>query len=79
MHLTPQSLICKEGKNDLLEYDGSFLEKPFSTCVKKIASTKNEIELHCSTSMPKHLVQSYNVRISYLDKELLIFDEDTSG
>ena len=54
------------------------MEKLFSTCIRKFSSTADEIELHHWSAMTKHLDQICNIRISYPDKEILIFYEDTS-
>ena len=51
----------------------------FSVCTNQFASASDEIELHCGLAMTRHPVQTHNIRISYLDKEILLFDEDASG
>lgn len=77
--LIPQGLICKEGKNYYLFFDGSFLEAPSSTCINKFALIKDEIELKCSSAMTRHLVRIHNNHTSYLEKQILLFDGDLSG
>ena len=79
LHLTPQGLICKEGKIDLLIFNGSFLETPFSTCVNQFASTSDEIEPHYGTAIARYLAQTHNIRTSCPDKKILLFDENASG
>ena len=77
--LTPQDLICKEGKSDRLFFDFSFLETPFSICVNKFASTKDEIELYCSSAMTRHLVRTHDIRFFCPDKDNLLLDYCDSG
>ena len=35
--------------------------------------------LHCRSAMTRYLVQIWKIRLSYSDKESLLFDEDASG
>ena len=77
--LGAQGLIWKEGKNDRLVFDGSFLETLFSTRINQIVSTTDEIELHYGTAMARSLVKMHNLRTSYPTKEILLFDEETLG
>ena len=60
-------------------FDGYFMEIPFSTCTNKFALTIDKVELHCGLAMNRHLFKICNIRISYSDKEILLFDEENSG
>ena len=78
-HITPQGIFCKEDKNYHLDFEGSFLETPYSACVNKFALTKDEIELNRDSAMTRCLVRMNNIQISYLKKDVLIFDNYFSG
>ena len=77
--LWPQGFIFKEGKKYRLAFDGSFLETLLSTYMGKLVSTTDEIELYFRSVISSHLAQIFNIRISYPEKEILIFDDDASG
>ena len=47
--------------------------------MRKLVSTTDEIELHCGSDMARHLVNICNIRIFYPEKEILLFDDDSSG
>ena len=79
LHLTPHGIICKEGEIDLLVFDRSFLDAPFSNCINQFASTTDKIELQRGIAMTSHLVQTCNLLTSHPSKEILIFDDYTSG
>ena len=50
LFLTPQGFIFKEVKIYRLVFDGSFLETPFSTCISKLVSIIDDIELYYGVS-----------------------------
>ena len=68
----------KEVKNDRLFFDGSFFEASFSACINKVASSKDEIELHCGSTMTRNLLQMRNIRTSHPYKHILLFDDEAS-
>ena len=55
------------------------METLFSTCINAFTSTKDEITLHCSTSMIRHLIRTCKIRMSYQDINILLFDDDAVG
>ena len=79
LFLTLQSLVCKEGKKDHLVFDGSFIETPFFICINAYTSTKDEITLHYGTAMTRHLFRMHNIRISYHNRDIMLFDDDAAG
>ena len=79
LFLTPQGLICKPGKKDRLVFDGSFTQSPTSTCLNHFTHTSDEIDLHYGSALNRHLVQIYNLRISYPQTDILLFDDDAAG
>ena len=50
LHLTPQGLLCKQGTNDRLIWDGSFLVDENSTSVNMMMNPKNEPDLTYGTA-----------------------------
>ena len=52
---------------------------PFSTCVNYFTSTVDEKQLNYGIAMTRHLLCTWNLRISYLDTDILLFDDDAAG
>ena len=75
----PARFDFQRRKKDRLVFDGSFLETLSSTYTNKIASTTEEIQPHWRLATNRHLVQIFNIRIYYPDKEITLFDDDASG
>lgn len=76
----PTGLVIKPGKNDRFIFDGSF-----RVCAEAAAagidfsSKQNEPEIIFGKSFLRHLIRIYNLRISYPNKDILLFDDDVSG
>ena len=79
MHLTPQSIVVLPGKNDRLVFDGSAKLEWDSLPVNCMTHTANEPDLIYGTTWNRHLTQIWNLRISYPDEDILVFDDDVSG
>jgi hypothetical protein len=79
MHLTPQSIVVIPGKNDRLVFDGSAKLEWDSLPVNCMTHTHNEPDLIYGTTWNRHLTQIWNLRISYPDEDILVFDDDVSG
>ena len=79
MFITTQGLICKAGKKYLLVFDGSFTQTPFSAYVNDFTHTCDEMQLHYGLAMNRHLVQIYNLKISYPHMGILLFKDEVSG
>jgi hypothetical protein len=79
MHLTPQSIVVQPGKNDRLVFDGSAKLDWDSVPVNCMTHSSNEPDLIYGTTWTRHLEQIWNLRISYPDLEILVFDDDVSG
>ena len=68
IHLTPQGLLSKLGKNDRLIWDGSFQPKRDSTCINMMLNRDYEPEVVYRDAFMRHLTQIWNLRISYSNK-----------
>ena len=55
LHLTPQGLLCKNGKNDRLVWNGKFLVNGSSKSVIVMMNTNVEPELTYGTVWARHL------------------------
>ena len=79
IYLTPQGLLVKPRKKDRLVFDAVFLASPFSVCINDFTSPEDEIELQYGHTFKNYLKRIYNLRITYSNKEILLFDDDASG
>ena len=79
LHLTPQGLVVKKGKNDRLVFDGSHLINYKSTCVNMLTKLDLEPKILYGTALQRHLNRIWNLRISYPNKDILLWDGDVSG
>jgi len=79
IYITPQDLLVKPRKKDRLVFDAAFLASPFSICINNFTSPEDEIELQYRHTFKNHLKRIYNLRITYSNKEILLFDDDASG
>ena len=79
LHLTPQGLLVKPGKNDRLVWDGSFIPSWDATCINMMLSHATEPEIVYGTTFMRHLENIWNLRITHPTKELLLFDDDVKG
>eukprot|EP00957_Ditylum_brightwellii_P069616 5287842-Ditylum_brightwellii.AAC.1 len=79
IHVTPQGLIVKPGKNDRLVFDGSIKLDWNSKPVNSMTHLKNEPKVTFGYAMPNHLIRIWNLRIPYPDDDILLWDDDTTG
>jgi len=79
LHVTPQGLIVKPGKNDRLVFDGSIKLNWNSHPVNSMTHVKYEPEVTFGQALPKHLIRIWNLRISYPEKDILLWDDDATG
>ena len=79
IHLTPQGLLSKLGKNDRLIWDGSFIPEWDSTCVNMMLNGQDEPEIHYGDALLRHINRIWNLRISFPSEELYLFDDDVKG
>ena len=79
LHVTPQGLVIKLGKNDRLIWDGSFIPHWLATCINMMLSQDTEPEIIYGTTFMRHLEIIWNLRITYPDIDILLFDDDVKG
>ena len=79
LHVTPQGLVVKPGKNDRLIWDGSFIPNWQATCINMMLSQATEPEIVYGTTFMKHLESIWNLRITYPNTDILLFDDDVKG
>ena len=79
LHVTPQGLLVKKGKNDRLVWDGSFIPHWQASCINMMLSTKTEPTIIYGTAFMRHLERIWNLRISYPVTDILLFDDDVKG
>ena len=54
LHVTPQGLVIKSGKNDRLVWDGSFISHWLATCINMMLSQDTAPENIYGTSFVRH-------------------------
>eukprot|EP00957_Ditylum_brightwellii_P060279 4577840-Ditylum_brightwellii.AAC.1 len=79
LHFTPQGLIVKHGKNDRLVFDGSIKLHWNLKPVNSMTHVKYEPEVIFGQALPKHLIRIWNLRISYPDDDIILWDDDATG
>ena len=79
LHLSPQGLIVKLGKNDRLVNDASFVSTYESVCLNMLTRPEKEPELEYGSAFVSHLTRIYDLRITHPTEELLLYSDDVSG
>ena len=79
LHLTPQGLLSKPNKNDILIWDGSFRPDWESICVNMMLDRTTEPKVVYVDAFMRHLIQIWNQHITHPNEEIYVFDDDTKG
>jgi len=79
MHVTPQGLVVKPGKNDRLVFDASHLIKFYSICCNMMTTPSKEPKIEYGTAFQRHLKFIYNLRITHPHEDILLYSDDVSG
>ena len=79
LHLTPQGLVIKPGKNDRLVFDASHLIKFDSICSNMMTNPSVEYPITYGDAFSRYLTWIYNMRISLPREDILQFSDDVSG
>lgn len=77
--LTPNGLVVKPGKNDRLVFDASFMLHADSRPFNHLIDLADEPDIVFSDAWVRYLIWIYNLRISYPDRDIHLFDDDVSG
>ena len=76
LHLTPQGLLSKPGKNDRLIWDVSFIPNWHATSINMMLTHETEPEIIYGDTFQRHLENIWNLRISYPQSDILLFYDD---
>ena len=76
LHLTPQGLLCKPGKNDRLIWDGSFIPNWQAISINMMLTNETEPQIIYGSTFERHLESIWNLRITYPSSDILLFDDD---
>ena len=79
LHLTPQGILIREGKKDRIIFDGSIKLKFDSIPINAHMNAKNEPEIHYGKKFMMHLVRIWNLRITYKNIDIYLWDDDIAG
>ena len=79
LHLTPNGIVVKPGKEDRLTYDGTIKLAWDSQPISDITDTAREPKIRYGTAFERHLIQIWNLRISYPRDEIYLWDDDVTG
>ena len=79
MHLTPQGLVVKPGKNDRLIFDASIKLEWDSYNINMATDNSTAPKIYYGDKFRMHLQRIWNLRISFPLSEILLWDDDVSG
>ena len=79
LHLSPEGIIIKEGKKDRIIFDASFKIFPTSACPNTWTSKFDEPPIWYGSAFSRHLIRIWNLRISYPNLEIYLWDDDVAG
>ena len=79
LHLSPQGLIQKKGKEARLVNDASHLRTYNSTCLNMLTDPSKEPTIEYGTAFTDYLTHIYDMRITYPNEDLLVYSDDVSG
>ena len=79
LHLSPQGIIQKKGKEDRLVNDASHLRNYDSTCLNMLTHPEKEPTLEYGSAFTDYLTHIYDLRITHPTEDLLLYSDDVSG
>ena len=79
IHVTPQGLLQKDGKNDRLIFDTSHLIDFDSLAANCVTKLQLEPIIRYRGTLQRHFKRIWNLRITYPTKRILLWDDDVSG
>jgi hypothetical protein len=77
--LTPNGFIIKPGKNDRLIFDASFMLHMLSRPFNAFIDLNDEPDIVFGHAWTKFLIAIYNLRITFPDMEIYLFDDDVAA
>ena len=72
LHLTPNGIVVKPGKEDRLTYDSTIKLAWDSNPISAITDTAKEPKIRYGTAFERHLTHIWNVRISHPNEEIYL-------
>ena len=79
MHLTPQGLVVKPGKNDRLIFDASIKLEWDSYNINMATDNSTAPKIYYGDKFRMHLQRIWNLRISFPLLDIYLWDDDVSG
>lgn len=79
MHLTPQGLVVKPGKNDRLIFDASIKIKWDSYNINMATDNSTAPKIYYGEKFAMHLKRIWNLRISFPLLPIFLWDDDVAG
>lgn len=77
--LTPNGFVIKPGKNDRLIFDASFMLHMLSRPFNQFIDLDDEPDITFGHAWTKFLIAIYNLRITFPDLEIYLFDDDVAA
>ena len=80
LHLSPEGILVKPNKNDRIVFDASF-KINYNSLSLNTAWTHawEEPPIRYGTALLRHLIRIWNLRITYADDDILLWDDDVAG
>ena len=79
LHLIPQGISIREGKKDRIIFDGSIKLEYDSVLINAHMHADNEPEIDYGKKFMMHLVRIWNLRITYKNVDIYLWDDDIAG
>jgi len=80
LHLSPKGILVKPNKNDRIVFDASFKIKYNSLSLNTSwTHAWEEPPIQYGTALLRHLTRIWNLRITYADDDILLWDDDVAG
>jgi hypothetical protein len=77
--LSPNGFVIKRGKNDRLVFDASFMLHLLSRPFNQFIDLADEPDIIFGDAWIRFLVAIYNLRITFPDLEIYLFDDDVAS
>ena len=79
LHVTPEGILLKPGKNDRIIFDASFKVNWNSQNVNMWMDPEREPPICYGTTFLRHLTRIWNLRITYKYLDIYLWDDDIAG
>ena len=80
LHVSPEGILIKPNKNDRIVFDASFQIHYKSLSLNTSwTHAGDEPPIRYGTALLRHLTRIWNLRITYADEEILLWDDDVAG